>query len=129
MENTECKSLERNSKSIQSIQINLQLSILSCSLSDPPEKFTYKGNDGTVCISEKGQAYIMPHMFQVCLNKCHVCADYIAEGSVCVEGSFFHPSCFCCAECGQVLTGQFYIGSRGEYICSTDYQVLRTGYT
>ena len=48
MENTECKSLGSNSKSMWSIQINLQLSIRSCSLSDPSEKLTYKGNDGTV---------------------------------------------------------------------------------
>ena len=48
MENTECKSLGSNSKSMRSMKINLQLSIQSCSLNDPPEKWTYKGNDGTV---------------------------------------------------------------------------------
>ena len=53
MENTECKSLGSNSKSMRSIKINLQLSILSCSLSDPPEKLTYKGNDGTVGTTQR----------------------------------------------------------------------------
>ena len=35
-------------ESLNHFLMNLNVSILSCSLSDPPEKFTYKGNDGTV---------------------------------------------------------------------------------
>lgn len=59
---------------------------------------------------------------QECLNKCKVCDDFIAEGSVHAEGSFFHPSCFKCDSCTVILTGEFYVGPKGEYICPADYK-------
>ena len=62
-------------------------------------------------------------LIQECLNKCQVCNDYIAEGSVRAEGSFFHPSCFKCDKCGIILLGEFFVGPKGEFICPQDYKV------
>ena len=62
-------------------------------------------------------------MFQECLNRCQVCDDYITEGSVDAEGLSFHPSCFTCKQCGLILTGEFYVGPSGDFICPEDYKV------
>jgi len=60
-----------------------------------------------------------------CLNRCQVCDDYITEGSVDAEGFSFHPACFTCKQCGLILTGEFYVGPAGNFICPEDYKNLK----
>jgi len=62
---------------------------------------------------------------EACLDKCSNCGEFIIEGSVNAEGTFFHQSCFKCSKCQHVLVGDFYVGPKGEYLCPHDYQMIR----
>ena len=60
------------------------------------------------------------------LDTCSKCGDKIDENAVRTKGSdeAYHPDCFVCYKCGNVLHGKFYNTDDGQHLCETDFMVI-----
>jgi len=102
--------------------------VLAGSSTFHPDCFTctHCGNRlGTKFFYVDNQPYCEAH-HTVSLSVCGECGDYIKEGSVMVNGASYHPTCFICSECGQVIDNKFYTTEDNKFICQLDYQQSRT---
>ncbi|NWV65128.1 FBLI1 protein, partial [Malurus elegans] len=60
--------------------------------------------------------------FQATLEKCAKCRGLITEHIVRALGKGYHPSCFCCAACGQSIgTESFAVDEQGDTYCVPDF--------
>jgi len=53
---------------------------------------------------------------------CHSCQLPLLSGSFTVNGLKFHPDCFTCSVCGNVIMGKFITTEDGKYICEHDFK-------
>merc|ERR1711892_389916 len=76
---------------------------------------------GTKFFCVENDPYCEEHQ-EVSLPVCGECGDCIREGSVLVSGASYHPHCFTCSHCGQVIMNKFYTTEEDKFLCQLDYQ-------
>jgi len=57
----------------------------------------------------------------VALDSCTRCDQPIKEGSVLVNKKPYHPECFLCEMCNQIIGGKFFTQKDGTFLCEQDY--------
>uniref|UniRef100_A0A158P9V9 Testin n=1 Tax=Angiostrongylus cantonensis TaxID=6313 RepID=A0A158P9V9_ANGCA len=71
--------------------------------------------------------FIVMKSYQMSLIKCKSCAATIPVGDVGIKtdhgskGEMWHPNCFRCAECNQLLVDMLYFHFQGKYYCGRHF--------
>jgi len=132
-EQCELKSTDLNEKEELGVCTKCQLvikdsAVLAGSSTYHPNCFncTHCGKRlGTKFFCVENDPYCEEHQ-EVSLPVCGECGDCIREGSVLVSGASFHPHCFTCSHCGQVIMNKFYTTEENKFLCQLDYQATLT---